>query len=110
MKSKQNLKMRMTRSLVVPSVPQSGFEANVQWNYGDVDKSGPDRSFTIFFQKNGERPVWPRFISGACLPTFHVQHNVPVHFTHAENLQLLRLVSTSCFQIELMGMERTDDP
>ena len=25
------------------------------------NKSGPDRSFTIFLQKNGKRPVWPRF-------------------------------------------------
>ena len=48
--------------------------------------------------------------SGTSLPAFHVQHNIPVHLTHAENLQLLRLASTSCFQIELMGMEGTDDP
>ena len=24
-------------------------------------KSGPDRSFPIFLQENGKRPVWPRF-------------------------------------------------
>ena len=41
---------------------------------------------------------------------FHVQHDVPVHLINAENLQLLRFASTSCFQIELMGMERADDP
>jgi hypothetical protein len=48
--------------------------------------------------------------SGPSLPAFHVQSTVPVLFTHAENLQLLGFASTSCFQIELMGMERTDDP